>query len=69
VFFTNGGADANENAIKIAKWFTGRHKILARYRAYHGATAGNRPVLLLLSSASSFSLRFLSFSFFHFYFI
>jgi taurine--2-oxoglutarate transaminase len=39
-FFTNGGAEANENAIKIARWFTGRHKIMARYRAYHGATAG-----------------------------
>ena len=39
-FFTNGGAEANENAIKIARWFTGRHKILARYRSYHGATAG-----------------------------
>ena len=39
-FFTNGGAEANENAIKIARWVTGRHKILARYRSYHGATAG-----------------------------
>src|ERR1700723_1277314 len=39
-FFTNGGAEANENAIKIARFFTGRHKILARYRSYHGATAG-----------------------------
>jgi taurine--2-oxoglutarate transaminase len=39
-FFTNGGAEANENAIKVARWFTGRHKILARYRSYHGATAG-----------------------------
>jgi taurine--2-oxoglutarate transaminase len=39
-FFTNAGAEANENAIKIARWFTGRHKILARYRSYHGATAG-----------------------------
>ena len=39
-FFTNGGADANENAIKIARFFTGRHKIIARYRSYHGATAG-----------------------------
>src|ERR1700757_3347570 len=39
-FFTNGGAEANENAIKIARAFTGRHKILARYRSYHGATAG-----------------------------
>ncbi|HMO59653.1 MAG TPA: aminotransferase class III-fold pyridoxal phosphate-dependent enzyme, partial [Roseiflexaceae bacterium] len=35
-FFTNGGAEANENAIKIARWYTGRHKILARYRSYHG---------------------------------
>jgi taurine--2-oxoglutarate transaminase len=40
-FFTNGGAEANENAIKMARLFTGRHKILARYRSYHGATAGS----------------------------
>jgi taurine--2-oxoglutarate transaminase len=40
-FFTNGGSEANENAIKIARSFTGRHKILARYRSYHGATAGS----------------------------
>jgi taurine---2-oxoglutarate transaminase len=39
-FFTNGGAEANENAIKIARFFTRRHKIMARYRSYHGATAG-----------------------------
>jgi taurine---2-oxoglutarate transaminase len=39
-FFTNGGAEANENAIKLARWVTGRQKILARYRSYHGATAG-----------------------------
>src|SRR5438128_10813951 len=39
-FFTNGGAEANENAIKIARMATGRQKILARYRSYHGATAG-----------------------------
>src|SRR5579864_1434795 len=39
-FFTNGGAEANENAIKLARLATGRHKILARYRSYHGATAG-----------------------------
>src|SRR5215203_5970900 len=39
-FFTNGGAEANENAIKVARWITGRHKIIARYRSYHGATAG-----------------------------
>ncbi len=40
-FFTNGGSEANENAFKIARLFTGRHKILARYRSYHGATAGS----------------------------
>src|ERR671933_1219807 len=39
-FFTNGGAEANENAIKLARWYTGRHKIIARYRSYHGATGG-----------------------------
>lgn len=38
-FFTNGGAEAVENAIKIARAYTGRQKILARYRSYHGATA------------------------------
>ena len=37
-FFTLGGAEANENAIRIAKAFTGRQKVLARYRSYHGAT-------------------------------
>lgn len=40
-FFTNGGADANENAIRIARLVTGRHKIAARYRSYHGGTAGS----------------------------
>lgn len=40
VFFTLGGADANENAIKIAKLFTGRFKIFSRYRSYHGSSAG-----------------------------
>jgi taurine---2-oxoglutarate transaminase len=40
-FFTNGGAEANENAIKVARLATGRHKILARYRSYHGGTAGS----------------------------
>ncbi|MEI6291276.1 MAG: aminotransferase class III-fold pyridoxal phosphate-dependent enzyme, partial [Chloroflexota bacterium] len=40
ILFTLGGADANENAIKIARAHTGRHKILARYRSYHGASAG-----------------------------
>jgi len=39
-FFTLGGAEANENAIKIARMVTGRQKIIARYRAFHGATAG-----------------------------
>lgn len=40
VFFTNGGADANENAVRMARLHTGRHKVLAAYRSYHGATAG-----------------------------
>jgi taurine--2-oxoglutarate transaminase len=40
-FFTNGGAEATENAVKLARAFTGRHKILARYRSYHGATSGS----------------------------
>ncbi len=40
VFFTLGGAEAIENAIKLARHYTGRHKVLARYRAYHGATLG-----------------------------
>ena len=40
VLFTLGGADANENAIKLARGFTGKSKILTRYRSYHGATAG-----------------------------
>ena len=44
-FFTNGGAEANENAIKIARLFTGRHKILARYRSYHGGDVPGRSAL------------------------
>ena len=40
VFFTNAGADANENAIKIARMYTGRQKIFSRYRSYHGSTYG-----------------------------
>jgi len=40
-FFTLGGAEANENAIKLARQATGRHKILSFYRSYHGATAGS----------------------------
>lgn len=39
-FFCLGGAEANENAIKIARFYSGKHKILARYRSYHGATHG-----------------------------
>jgi taurine--2-oxoglutarate transaminase len=41
VFFTLGGAEAVENAIRLARLYTGRHKILARYRSYHGATLGS----------------------------
>ena len=40
VFFTLGGAEATENALKIARLATGRHKLLSRYRSYHGATMG-----------------------------
>jgi taurine--2-oxoglutarate transaminase len=39
VFFTNGGAEANENAVRMARLHTGRHKVLSTYRSYHGATA------------------------------
>ncbi len=40
VFFTNGGAESNENAIKIARMVTGKYKIFSAYRSYHGATYG-----------------------------
>jgi taurine--2-oxoglutarate transaminase len=40
IFFTNAGADANENAVKIAKMYTGRHKVFSRYRSYHGSSFG-----------------------------
>ncbi len=40
VFFTNAGADANENAVKIARMFTGKNKIFSRYRSYHGSSFG-----------------------------
>jgi taurine--2-oxoglutarate transaminase len=38
IFFTNGGADSNEHAVRMARLHTGRYKVLARYRAYHGGT-------------------------------
>ena len=41
IFFTNGGAEATENALRMARLHTGRHKVLAAYRSYHGATAGS----------------------------
>jgi taurine--2-oxoglutarate transaminase len=40
VFFTNGGAEATENAVRMARLHTGRHKVLNHYRSYHGATNG-----------------------------
>lgn len=40
VFFTNAGADANENALKIARMYTGRNKVFSRYRSYHGSSFG-----------------------------
>src|SRR5919202_3180528 len=56
-FFTNGGAEANENAIKLARWYTGRHKIIARYRSYHGATGGARSPASRASCACSTRTR------------
>lgn len=41
VFFTNGGAEATENAMRMARLHTGRHKILTMYRSYHGSTSGS----------------------------
>ena len=41
VFFTNGGAEATENAMRMARLHTGRQKVLAMYRSYHGSTAGS----------------------------
>lgn len=41
VFFTNAGAEANENAIKIARMYTGKNKIFSRYRSYHGSSFGS----------------------------
>lgn len=41
VFFTNGGSEANENAVRMARLHTGRHKVLTTYRSYHGATGGS----------------------------
>ena len=38
MFFTNGGADANEHAVRMARLHTGRYKVLTRYRSYHGGT-------------------------------
>ncbi|TCC36361.1 aspartate aminotransferase family protein [Kribbella speibonae] len=38
IFFTNGGADANEHAIRMARLHTGKHKVLSTYRSYHGGT-------------------------------
>lgn len=40
VFFTNAGADANENAVKMARMYTGKQKIFSRYRSYHGSSYG-----------------------------
>jgi taurine---2-oxoglutarate transaminase len=40
VFFTNGGAEATENAVRMARLHTGRHKVLTMYRSYHGSTNG-----------------------------
>ncbi|MDX2292657.1 MULTISPECIES: aspartate aminotransferase family protein [Streptomyces] len=39
IFFTNGGAEAVENAVRMARLHTGRHKVLSAFRSYHGATS------------------------------
>ena len=49
-FFTLGGAEANENAIRIAKAVTGRHKVLARYRSYHGTVRGTEDAATALAA-------------------
>ena len=41
VFFTNAGAEATENAVRMARLHTGRHKLLTTYRSYHGGTGGS----------------------------
>jgi len=41
IFFTNSGAESNENAIKIARMFTGKSKVFSRYRSYHGSSFGS----------------------------
>lgn len=61
-FFTLGGADANENAIKMARMYTGRDKIVTRYRAYHGGTfiaasAGGDPRRIKNNFDASFFVR------------
>jgi len=43
-FFSTGGTEANEGAIKIARWATGKQKVLSRWRAYHGSTMGSMSV-------------------------
>lgn len=40
VFFTNAGAESNENAVKMARMFTGKSKVFSRYRSYHGSSFG-----------------------------
>src|SRR5262245_17117243 len=44
VFFTNGGTEAIENAVRLARGHTGRHKVLSAYRSYHGATGTSIPL-------------------------
>ena len=54
-FFTLGGSEANENAMKMAKLFTGREKIITRYRSYHGATMGSMTRLRVIRGAGRLS--------------
>jgi taurine---2-oxoglutarate transaminase len=60
--FSNGGTDAIENAMKAARLFTGREKVLTRYRSYHGgtfgsATAGGDPRRLAVSAGIPWIVR------------
>jgi len=59
-FFTLGGAEANENAIRIAKAVTGRHKILARYRSYHGATYATISLTITIIAHIAWALQMIA---------
>lgn len=47
VFFTNGGADANEHAVRMDRLYTGRHKVMTTYRSYHGGAVGSTAMTVI----------------------